>query len=712
MECVAYDIQSLFEATLAEDKTSIVLELGKKKLSESITNIHLPPGLYLFSGGSTGLGKSYFQQQRVLKNEAYACFSLLSIRAQQKIDLIKKAMALGTPADEAEKFAEDVLVKLESVNIAISAAENKKIKEFHFDEIQVTYEAGLYRISIETLVETLRKLATLIPVYCYSATYIPEFCMFDGGFDFTFNLRNDFRREMSVFPVISKEQQDANDFLAENPDVKLTDYIKGVKLQTSTQVVNTIERMLIDTRLRQVFFLNNEELAEQAAEQLKAKGISVEVVTADRLKSKKNKAPQATNIMETSEFKNYTVTKKKSKKNIYGDFEEYVQESEGVDVILTTITMEAGININNKVAIGCIQQAPEKIFQQFGRARNDGAWYVIVGQGNKVVKKQRVERISKEHSVAIKKCAFVDDRMASCADGFSEYDRKCQLSCSADYVVSELDKLGYTPVYKDVTLNETIRNARSSAKKFKDQMLKIQETGATFCAKKVAEKLTCSVLKVKHYKEVYDRFNEFFTKDVKRDFDSVNIVFDTLAFGKIELFVKMLENREDYISVTKKIVELREIYFRKESEKEDSAAKGNSDKAVASLNQIFWKDVFHIETAWQEQQINYKSYLQLFKLLIGMEHNGTRWIMRPEKAFWDVPLEGREHDVWNRVNKATDKFGLTGADICVETNLNRKELINTHKVPAIKKIAKSMLERYTPEEQQSIREQNINSMKF
>lgn len=707
MECVAYDIQSLFEASLAEDKTSIVLELGKKKLSESITNIHLPPGLYLFSGGSTGLGKSYFQQQRVLKNEAYACFSLLSIRSQQLNELVEKAMERGMTKEEADKFADKVLVKLESVELALNAAKAGKLKEFHFDEIQVTYEAGLYRIQIEYMIKVLEEMSKIIPVYCYSATYIEEFSMID--FDFTFHLQNSFRRNMVVWPVISEEQLKVNQLLVENPELKITDHIKGVKLSVSKQVAEAIQRTHELTSLRQVFFLNNEEIALEVAKELEQKGLTVEVVTSGRLKSK-SQAPQAKNIMQCSEFKDYVVKKKKKKKNIYGEFEEYVDTVTGVDVIITTITMEAGININNKVAIGCLQGAPEKVFQQFGRARNDGYWYMICGQGAKNVKKEKVYRVSREYSVASKQCAFEDDELAACADGFSAYDKKCQLSSAASYVINRLDELGYTPDIQRPVLNESKSQTRSSAKKFKNAMLEAKRAGTEVKLSKIAETICCSTIKAEQYKAVYDKFNGFFTKDGVVDDESVDVVFDNLAFSKIQLFVELLEHKDEYQVITDECALLRKLYFQNEKSKENKpdAKEGNSEGFVEKQNREFWKKVFKVETAWQEEQINYKSYLQLFKILIGMVYKNGRFVMVPEKAFWDVPLEqGAESNAWNRINKAANKFDLTGGDICVETNLNRKELVNTLKVPAVKKIAKSI-----QEERAAIKAENISLMKF
>ena len=84
----------------------------------------------------------------------------------------------------------------------------------------------------------------------------------------------------------------------------------------------------------------------------------------------------------------------------------------------------------------------------------------------------------------------------------------------------------------------------------------------------------------------------------------------------------------------------------------------------------------------------------IIKLINGMELNSRGLYVFPVvKEWWDVPLEqGAESNAWNRVNKAASKFDLTGGDICIETNLNRKELVNTLKVPAVKKIAKSIQE--------------------
>lgn len=82
----------------------------------------------------------------------------------------------------------------------------------------------------------------------------------------------------------------------------------------------------------------------------------------------------------------------------------------------------------------------------------------------------------------------------------------------------------------------------------------------------------------------------------------------------------------------------------------------------------------------------------IIKLINGMEFNSRGLYAFPVvKEWWDVPLIYNEYKKWYRANKAAEKFGLTGVDICVELKLNRKELVNTHKVPAIKKIAKAIL---------------------
>lgn len=697
----SFNINKILKECLKEGIKEKELNCRISYLSECISDFMLPPGLYLFSGGSTGLGKSNFIQGRIQGYNATASFSIKAIMAQQI-----KELSVKMSITEAE--AEKLLVQAENVKQALEKARLGEIKEFHFDEIQVTYEAG-YREVMEDVVNNMKEMAKLIPVCCYSATYIDELSLID--FDFIFRLKNNFRRKIDIHQIISKEQDElfqVIDAVAEEriakilKDTKLSEKeikelkdkivkelyegrrekIKGVKLDQISQLADIIVDTAKRTGLKVLFFLNNEALGiilAAAIEKIKIensdktfKHLRVEVVTSEKLKTTdKSIVPQAKDIIDKSRWVPYTVLDKSV------GLQKSTVRTEEADVIITTISMEAGINIKNKIAIGCLQTAPEKVFQQLGRARGDGYFFLIAGRGNYKITPRRKSRVSREHSIANKKCRFRDDFYTSCADGFSEYESRCKLSSAADYVVRRLDELGYTPIKKDPIKAATLKNDRSSARKFKEMYLASKNEGIIPSTEEVATKLKINIKKAEEYIDTFKKLYGFF--DDKSPEESVDIVYKNLAYSKIQYFCELLDNKEDYSVITELAVKYQKGY----KSRLDKGMGGFEQKNIDAMNRDFWMTVFKINSAEDELNSNLRSYLQLFKLLIGMEYNekSERFEMKAEIAFWDVPLEqGSESVKWSKLSKVAKENNLTGADLCEHTQLNRKEYTNMFNV--------------------------------
>lgn len=641
------------------------LHLGSDKLSDRLNLSGISKGLILINGGSTGTGKTYMMTEAAFLNKGYVFAATKAVNMQQSHDA-KTKKRKRVVNDKIEEYSINPrFTQVEKIKALYESWDRgeTEINEIHFDEAQLIYEGG-YRERVEDMVEYLSKFAKKIPVFFYSATFIPALSPVE--FDFTLNLTNNFRRDLSLFQLKSEDEYKVELLIAEakkaGKEIKV-DIPKGVLLKKANEIIDILVYVKNTHKKKIVFFMNDTELMDAIKEELAKRDISAEVVSSQRLIT--GKAPWAKKIMEKSKF----------------------DKSIKIDILLATNTLEAGINIENNISIGSIQTAPQKVFQQLGRARGKGFFFLVAGTGSGIVVPQVIERDSREVSILLKKCKFNNAHHAACCDGFTTYMSRSELSRNAGFVVSGLQELGYhVAEIFDGIIATNKKSARGTLKKYasyinekipKDKIENIKEYLGS-----IAKGLKISIVQAEKYAEDYAMVSRAI-----RAMD-INITPDDfiqrINKGNLEYICSLIirnEARKRTIIKEGKLSpdELKDEKFFNEFCAEIERIKQLKKEIPASvlenISNGFWTKIF-LKDGDNPDEIHKRlpNLYKLFRFLIGFEVNAHgEYVVTKDAGWWKVVIPKEHKSGISKVHTAV-KTVMTVEDFCNHEQLNQVEI--------------------------------------
>lgn len=331
----------------------INIHLGPKEYLGDKLVLSKKPGLY-FIHAPTGAGKSFFQVREAGRN-GLVIFPVKSVCNQQRSKALKENVF--TNIVQIEKLTQEMIDKATSI---------------HFDEAQLWYEGGFRyddterRVDVGILVQMLIEASKRIPVYMYSASEKRK--LFHVPFTQYIHVYKEFKRSLNVVYI--------------NKDT-------GTKAKTSIQTFVDIIRMAHkEYGCKILVFIDSEKTLAIIKKELALSSYEIDGVT-----------------VQVEPLKSVVITSKTPETNkVY----KHIMEEEKIggikpDVVLTTSTMEAGININDRVLIISEQVDADRLFQRFGRARNEGEYILISGNGSESLSVQHAYGIEDEFERALAK---------------------------------------------------------------------------------------------------------------------------------------------------------------------------------------------------------------------------------------------------------------------------------------------------------------------
>lgn len=633
------------------------LHLGSDKLSDRLNLSGISKGLILINGGSTGTGKTYMMTEAAFRNHGVVFAATKAVNAQQSHDT-KNKIRKRVVNDKIEEYKiSPRFTQVEQIKSLFELWEKGgiKINEIHFDEAQVIYEGG-FRNKVEEMMVHLIKFAEKIPVFFYSATFIPELSPVE--FDFTLNLTNNFRRDLEVFCIKSEDESKTEIIVAnakaEGKQIDI-ETPKGVLLKKATEIVDILCYVKEKQKKKILFFINDTEIMDMIKEALAKRNITAEVVNSDRLTH--GRAVNATRIIESSVFSDNT----------------------DIDILLATGSLEAGINIENDIAVGSIQTAPEKVFQQLGRARGAGYFFLVAGTGNGTCRPQKQYRDSREVSILTGACTYEGDEHAACCDGFTTYMERASLSRNAGYVIAGLKNLGYhvTGMYDDIVAT-TSRTARSSFKKYAKHVAEHKKQNF----EQIAQSMKISVLQVKKYADEFKRVEN--TISALQITISPEELIQRISKENLEYICSLIirnESRKKAVALGNELSpgEQKDAFFydafNDEINKLKQIKKEVPEDVLREISDGFWTKIF-LKDGDNPEEVNKRlsNLFKLFRFLIGFQVNEFgSYIIVEEDAWWKVTIPAeRKSKICKVLNEV--KQVMPVGDFCNHEQLNQVEV--------------------------------------
>ncbi|WP_447063773.1 hypothetical protein [Vibrio alginolyticus] len=394
------------------------IELNENEYLSDLDCISKDVGVHLIKAG-TGVGKTTYMMSEASKSTDIVVFSMKSIKAQQIASAWRKKQRCNVIQLEH-------LVDMSADDIVETVGEGGAL---HLDEIQNIYEADYRSDTFSKLVDLLNVLRARVRIYCYSGTFIDELSAikFDSVLQVNKQAAN---RQITAYVTTTKNGSDS---------------YYGISNKT---IVEFIRRDLNKTVL---FFNNNHKMNSQLAQLFRQQGISAVTVNRDSIEDENHAIHR---LIDTE-----------------------LISSMNTQVVLTTCSLEEGINIKDEVRICAVANAAERVVQQFGRCRNAelGSFDLLIGGGDKLVQIEHVKENANALServgdASLSKSNSYDIIRRLDRHGISHnvlsvnHDFRCkviaramqaQKYCSSSYglgILLELKKYGYevTDVY-DVT---------------------------------------------------------------------------------------------------------------------------------------------------------------------------------------------------------------------------------------------------------------------
>lgn len=304
-----------------------------QKLSDASGSLPTQAGLYLISAG-TGTGKSHYMTRQSDSKNDVVVFPQKSILAQQKTLAEQDGRSLNVL--QLERFNKKTISDFESYGCSA----------IHIDEIQLLYEADYRAQAVSELREQIASLSKHYPVFCYSGTYINELSPVD--FDLIINVQ----RPSS--PILY-------DIVFTAPK-KLEQGYNGI---TNECLQRTIVDSFHEYKRPVLFFNNDHKQNTDLSRHLEEKGLRTVCVNRDAVKDKSH---------------------------VFHELAQHERISEmNVDVVLSTSALEEGINVHDEITVISVQTAPERIVQQWGRARDrsKAKFILVCGYGDSLISESK-----------------------------------------------------------------------------------------------------------------------------------------------------------------------------------------------------------------------------------------------------------------------------------------------------------------------------------
>ncbi|MCS3833432.1 hypothetical protein HNP10_002193 [Aeromonas veronii] len=610
-------------------------------ISDHVNELPTQAGMHLVVA-PTGAGKSHAMTQHSANNNGAVIFPVKAVMMQQEQETERRG--INANIYQLEKFDD-------------AAAD--KVDVIHFDECQLIYEGG-FRKDVERFTALLIEQSKTKPIYCYSATYLQEidFIKWDSVTVYD----KEFRREYTVIQV-------------EKDDV-LVDSGKQIR-QFRTSFAAGVVGASLERKVVVLVFVNSKSKCLEIKEQILAVFPHFKIEISCSESNQESAVIQ--HIMRTS-----TVT------------------GCGADIILSTSSLEAGININDPVCIISEQTEAGKVFQRFGRARGVGYYYLFAGNGEGRVELQKsgvtVADETRDVFFAIRdterntlsqymsqSCKFDNREHAAACDRYKSYIEQCDSLRNTNTVLFNIDRLGYklTDRYSVSTSDNSVKCRRGSkialCKCIRDHFAKGKQSHS-----EQLDELIINVVKVLDVDRMtanvhIQKFLAFRTQmqlvnNIKQD--ALDVYEKLTTNGQyFILSLSMNENKTD-----SGVFENELMTLVNDTVKTVRSAAGNVIMTGDKLDEWcdkFWKAVVNekVNIEWYGDD-NTRTRTNLFRYLMGWVENKEqkRWEIIEEKAWWDVELDLSEQKKLSKIKKELNQNGIRIEQVCEHTGMNTKEI--------------------------------------
>lgn len=613
-------------------------------ISDRVNELPTQAGMHLVVA-PTGAGKSHAMTQHSANNNGAVIFPVKAVMMQQLQETERRG--INANIYQLEKFDD-------------TAAD--KVDVIHFDECQLIYEGG-FRKDVERFTALLIEQSKTKPVYCYSATYLQEidFVKWDSITVYD----KEFRREYTIIQI---EKDDA-----------LVDCGKQIR-QFRTSFAAAVVGASLERKVVVLVFVNSKSKCIEIKEQILAVFPHFKIEISCSESNQESAVIQ--HIMKTS--------------TVAGC---------GADIILSTSSLEAGININDPVCIISEQTEAGKLFQRFGRARGVGYYYLFAGSGEGRVELQKsgVTVVDETRDVffAIRdterntlsqymsqSCKFDNREHAAACDRYKSYIEQCDSLRNTNTVLFNIDRLGYkmTERYTVSTSDNGVKCRRGSKMALckcirehislgkKQHGEQLDELVKTVSSALKVDPLTANV----HIQKFFAfRTHMQLVNNIKQD--ALDVYEKLTTNGQyFILSMSMNENKTDNGVFENELMTLVNDTIKTVRE-----AAGNvvmtGDKLETWCNN-FWKAVVNEKEnrEWFGDD-NARTRTNLFRYLMGwvFDDSQNRWVILDEKAWWDVELDRAEQKKLSRVKKELTANSIELSQVCEHTGLNQREILNT-----------------------------------
>ncbi|QNF18485.1 hypothetical protein FT669_17980 [Aeromonas jandaei] len=613
-------------------------------ISDRVNELPTQAGMHLVVA-PTGAGKSHAMTQHSANNNGAVIFPVKAVMMQQLQETERRG--INANIYQLEKFDD-------------TAAD--KVDVIHFDECQLIYEGG-FRKDVERFTALLIEQSKTKPVYCYSATYLQEidFVKWDSITVYD----KEFRREYTIIQI---EKDDA-----------LVDCGKQIR-QFRTSFAAAVVGASLERKVVVLVFVNSKSKCIEIKEQILAVFPHFKIEISCSESNQESAVIQ--HIMKTS--------------TVAGC---------GADIILSTSSLEAGININDPVCIISEQTEAGKLFQRFGRARGVGYYYLFAGSGEGRVELQKsgVTVVDETRDVffAIRdterntlsqymsqSCKFDNREHAAACDRYKSYIEQCDSLRNTNTVLFNIDRLGYK-----MTERYTVSTS--------DNGVKCRRGSKMALCKCIREHIS---LGKKQHGEQLDELVKTVSSALKVDPLTANVHIQ--KFFAFRTHMQLVNNiKQDALDVYEKLTTNGQYFILSMSMNENKTdngvfknelmtqvndtvktvreAAGNvvmtGDKLETWCNN-FWKAVVNEKEnrEWFGDD-NARTRTNLFRYLMGwvFDDSQNRWVILDEKAWWDVELDRAEQKKLSRVKKELTANSIELSQVCEHTGLNQREILNT-----------------------------------
>lgn len=636
-------------------KKTVSLKLNEF-ISDRVNELPTTNGMHLVVA-PTGAGKSHAMTQHSANNNGAVIFPVKAVMMQQEQETERRGIKANIY--QLEKFDDKVADKVDVI---------------HFDECQLIYEGG-FRKDVERFTALLIEQSKTKPVYCYSATYLQEidFIKWDSVTVYD----KEFKREYTVIQI--------------EKDDELVSSGKQIR-QFRTSFASGIVGARFETNLVVLVFVNSKSKCIEIKEEILASFPHLKIEISCSESNQESAVIQ--HIMKTSTVADC-----------------------GADIILSTSSLEAGININDPVCIISEQTEAGKVFQRFGRARGVGYYYLFAGSGNGRVTllKNAVTVTDESEGVFFslkdverntlgqymnQSCKFDNREHAAACDRYKIYIEQCDSLRNTNTVLFNIDRLGYklTERYAVNTSDNGVKCRRGSKIALCKCIRKHIKLGKSQHGEQLDElvKTVSSALDVDpltanvHIQKFFAfRTQMQLVNNIRQD--PLDVYEKLTANGQyFILSLSMNENKTD-----NGVFENELMTLVNDTVKTVKEAAGNIVMTGEKLDEWcdkFWKAVVNekVNTEWYGDD-NTRTRTNLFRYLMGWVENKEqkRWEIIEEKAWWDVELELAEQKKLSTVKKELKANNIEISQVCKHTGMNVRELLNSFSPKKLVKHLKS-----------------------